>query len=89
MNTTYTILEINDGGDPECDIDTTVVRCLSDGVESTITRVAYSGSHNVVRFEFSNREGVDEIMSGTPCSSSEWMEVLDDFKKAVAELPSD
>lgn len=88
MTPTFTIVEINDGGNPECDIDTTVVRCLYGGVETTIARVVYSGLHNDVRFEFSNRHGVDEIMSGEPCSASEWCEVLHEFKKAVAELPS-
>ena len=74
----YKIVEINDGGDPECDIDTTVVRCLDGGVETKITRVVYSGLETVVRFEFSNSEGFAEtdLMCGQPCSAETWKEVL-------------
>lgn len=87
VNPIYTIIEINDGGDPECDIDSTTVRCLYDGVGTEIRRVVYTGIHVVTRFEFSNDEGFAELLCGTPCTVREWNEILAEFKEAVARLP--
>ncbi len=86
----YSKIKINDGGDPDCDIDKDVVRRLdADGTETKIVRTVYSGRARakLTRFEFEQDfDCGPEILCGDPCDRKSWDDVFVGFKAAVDKL---